>query len=357
MKKSLIVGIVYSKFHEKLGSKPVLCYPPDMTEDIKNFISVKTFKILIGEKGSVSKSLAILPFPLFKLKGLVNVFKIKNEKEKVDLRDATLTLLFDEENDSIFYKYMSSFEPLFNETVEQIIELEETSANPKQILDEITKLYKEAHEMLEELREMEISAQKREAFPKTPTRKDLEFGFKIIICGDPEVGKTSVILKYTDRAFKRVYIPTIGVNLSAKEIIYEGLKIGMTFWDLGGQSKFQMIRQHFYEGADGMLLVFDLTQDRTFHHVADWYRDVKKFLKKDLCGLIIGNKSDLIDQKQISEEQIQELAQELNLQYIEASALTGKNIDEAFYQLGDLMYHHYDLKTRIKQRSVDDSTN
>ena len=155
--------------------------------------------------------------------------------------------------------------------------------------------------------------------------------------GDPRVGKTSTILRFTDQAFRGTYIPTMGVNLSEKQIQFEDDSIEFILWDIAGQSKFQTTRKHFYRGAHGLLLVFDLTRPETFKSVGKWQLDIRRHLDMEIPGLIMANKNDLVDQRRVSIEEISKLADELGLEYFETSALTGENIDGAFYRLGDLI--------------------
>jgi len=205
MEKNLIKGGIYSKFHGKLGPRAIVWHPSDISEEIRNTVSLKTINILSGEKGETPKSIAVIPFPTSNLKGLVKAIEIKDETKRGGAVDASITILFNEANDLIFYKYMSNFESIFNETVKNIMKLEETKADKKRILKEMEEFYSKFNTILDELREAEISAQEAEAFPAVPEgeAKGKSFRFKIIVCGDPGVGKTSTVLRFTDRAFRK----------------------------------------------------------------------------------------------------------------------------------------------------------
>ncbi len=171
-----------------------------------------------------------------------------------------------------------------------------------------------------------------------------ESRFKIVVLGDPQVGKTSTVLRFTDKTFRRTYIMTIGVNMSEKFIKIKNNRIRFVIWDIAGQSKFQVMRRHFYEGAEGQLLIFDLTRPITFQNIRKWYKDIKLHTKNVLPGFILGNKSDLIEQRNVFGDEIIELADELGLEYIETSALTGKNVDKAFLKLGELLSEDLEKK-------------
>jgi len=217
-----------------------------------------------------------------------------------------------------------------------IIKLETSGAEKQEINQAIESFNSDLHNILNELREAELSFKDEEAFPKEIKLEQLSniHKFKLIVCGDPAVGKTSTILRFTEHAFKRSYLPTIGTNISEKRIQVKNRQIEYIIWDIAGQSKFQMIRKHFYTGADGLLLIFDLTRPSTLNNIRNWYKDIKNYIKNDLPGFILGNKSDLIDLRKITDSDIQNLASELNLEYIETSALSGKNVEDAFHKLG-----------------------
>jgi small GTP-binding protein len=122
------------------------------------------------------------------------------------------------------------------------------------------------------------------------------------------------------------------VYLEPKNAIIEFI-----IWDIAGRGAFQKMRKHFYQGADGVLLIFDLTRAQTFKNLTKWFQDLKSLLKYDLFGFILGNKSDLAEQRIVNSEEIEILAKEINLEYIETSALSGENIDNVFYRLADLL--------------------
>jgi small GTP-binding protein len=159
------------------------------------------------------------------------------------------------------------------------------------------------------------------------------YRFKIAVIGDPEVGKTSMILRFTENVFRKTYIMSIGVNVTTKLIELGDAQVEFVIWDIAGQSKFDLARRSFYEGASGQLIVFDLTRPSTFESVAKWHRDIKLSRMKDIPGFVIGNKSDLINLIAVTRDEIDPCVASLSLDYIEASALTGKNVQAAFIKL------------------------
>ena len=271
------------------------------------------------------------------LKALVRCFEIENPKYRGGAIDSSISLLFKESNDPIFYKYLKNFESIFDEIIIKIRAIEESGRG--KILEAIKEFEQKINDLLAELRNAEVPAQETGPFPMVQREDTAEkvYRFKIIVCGDSSVGKTSAVLRFTDRAFRKTYLPTLGVNISEKRFQHEKGVIEFMIWDIAGQSKFQITRKHFYSGARGQLLVFDLTRPDTLENIARWHHDIKIHLQENIYGLIMGNKKDLVDQRKITPKEISKLSDELGFEYFETSALTGENIDEAFFKLGEFL--------------------
>lgn len=160
----------------------------------------------------------------------------------------------------------------------------------------------------------------------------IDYKWKVIVLGEPAVGKTSLMLKYTEKKFQELYIPTVGCQVSKKEIIVDEKNIELFIWDLAGQTKFMGVRHIFYEGSHGFFLIYDVTNKESFVKTANWYKDVRKSkpFKKDAMGILIGNKIDMADQRVISSNDGEVLAKKMNIDFRETSAKTGENIDEIF---------------------------
>ncbi|NVM04316.1 MAG: GTP-binding protein [Candidatus Helarchaeota archaeon] len=339
MEKNLIIGIIYSRFNEKIGPEAFSWLPTNLDIQIKNLVSLKSINILSGEKGRIPQTLAFIPFPSLNLKSIVKVMEIKDKSHRGGVFDASLTVLFEEANDLIFYKYITNFEEIFEEYANKIINIEERKAD-KELINESLKIFqKKLTDILTDLYNAEIEAKDQVAFREIDKKEEAKaLRFKVIVVGDPSVGKTSIVLRFTDRAFRRTYIPTIGVNISEKIINYKDAKIEFVIWDIAGQSKFSIMRKHFYTGANIQFLVFDLTSPKSFENILNWYKDIKKNLKNNMRAILLANKNDLIERRKINQKEIKKLANELNLEYIETSALTGENVDQAFYKMGEILY-------------------
>ncbi len=158
-----------------------------------------------------------------------------------------------------------------------------------------------------------------------------EYSNKLILTGDYQVGKTSLIRRFIKNRFEKDYISTIGVQLSKKTVILsEKTKLNFIIWDIGGQSQFDLNRARFYNGANAAFIVVDRTRPNNLKSIEKWYNEIQKTLKRTIPVVIVGNKSDLVDEIVISEEEIKEVANEFGFHYILTSALTGENVNDAF---------------------------
>jgi small GTP-binding protein len=340
MPEKLAFNLIYCEFDEKFGPMPKYSYPK-LEYNFEMSISIKTISILTSDDVIDQKSLAFIPFPNEKKKGVVRNFELHDPALRGGVGVCSLTIIFDEADDLIYYKYVKDLEFIFDKATEKIKKLRDSKADDDVINEEVKKIHKDFLSRLEELRAQEKGTRDiSEAFPEEePIENQEVFAFKIVVCGDPACGKTSTILKFTDSAFRRTYIPTIGVNITRKDVLFNNNKVSLILWDIAGQMKFEVMRSKMYEGADGIMLLFDITRRSTFDSISNWYSDIKKALKNkdDLMFLLCGNKDDLQDEKVISSVEAKALADELNIVYLEISALTGKNITRAFQTIAKML--------------------
>jgi Ras-related protein Rab-2A len=157
-----------------------------------------------------------------------------------------------------------------------------------------------------------------------------QYLFKYIIIGDSGVGKSCLLLQFTDKRFEMTHDLTIGVEFGARTVSVNGTAVKLQIWDTAGQESFRSITRSYYRGACGALLVFDMTRRETFEHVTSWLRDAKENSNMDMTILLIGNKNDLVEQREVSSDEARALAKENDLEYIETSAKTAHNVDDAF---------------------------
>ena len=167
-------------------------------------------------------------------------------------------------------------------------------------------------------------------------KSNAQIRIKLLIIGDSAVGKTSMLLKYTDNFFPESHLATIGVEFKTKEVEYNGYKIELQIWDTAGQERFKSITKSFFRNANGIIFVYDITQKNTFKNVKDWIKDseVNDF---GFQRILVGNKIDLQNKRQVSLEDAKEWADKKNMEVIETSAKTGANIDKAVLKLIELI--------------------
>ncbi len=158
------------------------------------------------------------------------------------------------------------------------------------------------------------------------------YKFKIPLVGDGAVGKTSLIIKFVENMFKHEYKSTIGVDIFTKSVKIDKNDVLMTLWDIAGQERFKVIRKGFFDGAAGAIIVYDVTRKDTFENVENWLNEVQEYTGP-IPMIICGNKIDLTDKRQVSTKQGNSYASKINKTFIETSAKTGENVENAFIEL------------------------
>ena len=162
--------------------------------------------------------------------------------------------------------------------------------------------------------------------------------FKTILIGDASVGKTSILQRFIHNRFKIEYNCTIGVDYWVKSLqIDSQFTVDLQIWDTCGQERFKTITRQYYRDTHGCILVFDLTKKETFRNIEIWIEDIKNFGNQEMTILIVGNKSDLVETREIKKEEIDEFVHKYNYNYLEVSALTGENVKLCFESIGRSM--------------------
>ena len=159
-----------------------------------------------------------------------------------------------------------------------------------------------------------------------------QFTSKLILTGDYNVGKTSLIRRFVENDFKEDYISTIGVEISKKAIeLDEQTKIDFVIWDIGGQSlSMTPYRHRFYEGASAAFIVIDRTRKKSLESIEKWYKEITESQHTSIPIVIVANKSDLKQEIVVNEEEIKVIAKQFGFHHITTSARTGENVNEAF---------------------------
>ena len=166
---------------------------------------------------------------------------------------------------------------------------------------------------------------------------------KIIIIGDPVVGKTSLIKKYVKNAIESEYMPTVGAEISHQPVKLmlgsQMINVSLMIWDIAGQKQFKQLRKVYYNGAKGIVMVFDLTNPQTLASIQAWYDEAVGFNLGKVPMILVGNKNDLATLRQVSQEDVDQVKEGTHVsEYVETSALTGEHVTEMFYKMAELIF-------------------
>uniref|UniRef100_A0A8C3SKF6 Ras-related protein Rab-39B n=1 Tax=Chelydra serpentina TaxID=8475 RepID=A0A8C3SKF6_CHESE len=156
--------------------------------------------------------------------------------------------------------------------------------------------------------------------------------FRVIMLGDSTVGKSSLLKRYTEGAFLDSINQTVGVDFYVQFVELEpGLRIKLQFWDTAGQERFRSVTRSYYRNSAGAVLMFDLTNRASFESIKEWHREVTDTVKPfHVVFVLVGHKSDLVPQRQVERKEAEKLASSLGAKYIETSAKSNSNVDDAF---------------------------
>ena len=165
-----------------------------------------------------------------------------------------------------------------------------------------------------------------------------EMMFKVVLVGDSFVGKTNIMSKYLKNEFHEDSKATVGVEFGSKQFKIEGHTIKAQIWDTAGQERYKAITSAYYKGAKGAFVVYDITRKGSFESIEKWVNDLTSTADKKLTIVVIGNKCDLEDQRQITKEQGEEKANKLEVAFLETSAFSGENLDKAFEMMMNEIY-------------------
>jgi len=167
-----------------------------------------------------------------------------------------------------------------------------------------------------------------------------EYIFKYIIIGDMGVGKSCLLHQFTESKFVPDSPHTIGVEFGTRIIEVNSKKIKLQIWDTAGQERFRAVTRSYYRGAAGALLVYDITRRGTYNHLTSWLTDARNLTNPNTVIMLIGNKNDLDDKREVTFEEANAFAQENGLVFLEASAKTGENVEQAFFKTAKTIFQN-----------------
>ena len=188
---------------------------------------------------------------------------------------------------------------------------------------------------------------------------------KILTVGSSGVGKTALLIRYVDEEFVSSYISTIGVDFRVKQATIplpngNSVVSKLQIWDTAGQDRFKTIVRSYYRGADGVLLVFDVSDETSFHQIHHWLKQIHLNAPESIVKLLVGNKNDLTPSstppRVISKSQALELAQNFNFEYIETSAQSGENVQKCFEKIAAAILLNRNPSAYESQQEVNINT-
>ena len=163
--------------------------------------------------------------------------------------------------------------------------------------------------------------------------EEYDMMFKILLLGDSGVGKSSLLLRYTKNQFNQDIRSTIGVEFGVKYITIDNIQLKIQIWDTAGMERYRALTSSYYKGAKGVIIVYDVCRKKSFENVDKWISDFKSKADEDAVILLIGNKSDLVNQREVNTEEAIDKSQKIKLAFMETSAKNNENVHKAFLTL------------------------
>ena len=175
---------------------------------------------------------------------------------------------------------------------------------------------------------------------------------KIMVIGESLVGKTALITKYTKNTFGGAYLTTVGIDFQDKFLNINGKEIKIELWDTAGQERFRNIAKNYFQSSDGFLLVYDLTKKSSFENLEFWNTQINLNAPKETKYILVGNKKDLEDQREVKIEEGEDFAKKNNIKFFETSAKDGTNVIDVFETLAKEIVNDVEqINTRSKRSS------
>ena len=175
-------------------------------------------------------------------------------------------------------------------------------------------------------------------------KKDSDMIIKLLLIGNAYVGKTLIVQKFIDNSFSKSTVSTIGVDLQSKIIDINGKKVKYLIWDTAGEDRMKTMTYSYYRGCHVILVVFDVTERKSFQNVTTWVECIDKFAKANVLKFLVGNKTDLEDKRIVTYDEGKKLAEDNGLKYYEISALTIKGLHEMFEDIAKEYVEIYEQK-------------
>lgn len=167
--------------------------------------------------------------------------------------------------------------------------------------------------------------------------QNYDYMFKMLIIGNSSVGKTSFLFRYVDGSFSSNFVSTVGIDFKVKVVFRGDKRYKLQIWDTAGQERYRTITTAYYRGAMGFILMYDITNEESFNAVQDWLTQIQTYASENSLIILVGHKCDMKDERVISTERGQQLAQQLGVKFFETSAKENINVKVVFDEMVDMI--------------------
>ncbi|CRK98206.1 CLUMA_CG011569, isoform A [Clunio marinus] len=183
--------------------------------------------------------------------------------------------------------------------------------------------------------------------------RDYDHLFKLLIIGDSGVGKSSLLIRFSDNTFSGSYITTIGVDFKIRTVVINGERVKLQIWDTAGQERFRTITNTYYRGTHGVIVVYDVTNGESFANVKRWLQEIDSNCEV-VNKVLVGNKNDDPQRKVVLTEDAQRFAEQMGIQLFETSAKDNINVEDMFLSITDRVLRHKKNTQRQQNEQNDD---
>ncbi|GJT96870.1 Ras-related protein RGP1-like protein [Tanacetum coccineum] len=184
----------------------------------------------------------------------------------------------------------------------------------------------------------------------------IDYVFKIVLIGDSAVGKSQLLARFSRNEFSLDSKATIGVEFQTKTMVIDHKNVKAQIWDTAGQERYRAVTSAYYRGAVGAMLVYDITKRQSFDHIARWLEELRGHADNNIVIMLIGNKSDLDSQRDVSTEDAKEFAEREGLFFMETSALEATNVEPAFLTILTEIYRTVSKKSLVANEEAEGSS-
>lgn len=178
-------------------------------------------------------------------------------------------------------------------------------------------------------------AQSDSKWQKDAADQNFDYMFKLLIIGNSSVGKTSFLFRYADDSFTSAFVSTVGIDFKVKTVFRNDKRVKLQIWDTAGQERYRTITTAYYRGAMGFILMYDITNEESFNAVQDWVTQIKTYSWDNAQVVLVGNKSDMQDERVVAYERGKQFSEHLGLEFFETSAKENVNVKQVFDSLVD----------------------